>query len=55
MKSPMTYSIYVKNKCLFSQISEDEFEMTWKTLNNLISVLDTDYKKEDLFFEKIND
>jgi len=53
MKKVTLYKIYVKNKCLFDSIEEDEFSVTWKTLNNLVDLICTDYKKEDLFYEKI--
>jgi len=55
MKKIITYRIYAKNRCLFDSIQEEEFEITWRTLNNLVTLLDTDYKKEDLFYEKTED
>jgi hypothetical protein len=47
------YHIYAKDKCLFHSIKEDEFEVTWKTLNNMVGLMKTDYKKEDLTYEEL--
>ena len=47
------YHIYAKDKCLFHSIKEDEFEVTWKTLNNMVGLMKTDYEKEDLTYEEL--
>jgi len=44
------YHIYAKDKCLFHSLKEEEFRSTWKTLNNIVGLIKTDYKKEDLSF-----
>jgi hypothetical protein len=41
------YHIYAKDKCLFHSIKEDEFDITWKTLNNMVGLMKTDYNTED--------
>lgn len=48
------YHIYAKNKCIMPNIKQSEFDVTWKTLNNLISLLDTKYTEKDLSFEKLS-
>jgi hypothetical protein len=48
-----TYHIYAKDKCIFHSISEDEFSVTWKTLNNMIDLLNTEYCVEDLTYEEL--
>lgn len=47
------YHIYAKDKCLFHSINEDEFEITWKTLKNMVGLMKTDYNIEDLTYEEV--
>ena len=47
------YHIYAKNKCLFHSLKEDEFKVTWNTLNKLVNVLDTRYAGDDLTYEEL--
>jgi len=47
------YHIYAKNRCIFHSIKEDDFEVTWKTLNNMIDLINTDYKISDLSYEEL--
>jgi hypothetical protein len=44
------YHIYAKERCLFHSIKEDEFEITWNTLRNMVGLMKTDYNVEDLSF-----
>jgi len=47
------YHIYIKNRCLFHSIKEEEFHTTWKTLNNMVGIMKTDYVIEDLSYEEL--
>ena len=47
------YHIYAKNRCLFHSIKEDEFEITWKTLKNMVGIMHTDYEVSDLSYEEL--
>ncbi len=47
------YHIYAKDKCLFHSIQEDEFKVTWKTLNQLVGLMHTDYNTDDLSYEEL--
>jgi hypothetical protein len=47
------YHIYIKDTCLLHSISEEEFEVTWKTIKNMVGIMKTDYKVEDLSFEEL--
>jgi len=47
------YHIYAKDKCLFHSLKEEEFNITWKTLHNLVEVLDTKYAGNDLTYEEL--
>ena len=49
------YDIYAKEKCLFHSVHEDEFDITWKTLRNMVGIMKTDYCVEDLRYEEISD
>jgi len=48
------YHIYAKNTCLFHTLNEDEFKITWRTLNHLVGLMHTDYNIEDLSYEELN-
>lgn len=47
------YHIYAKDKCLFHSIKEDDFKVTWNTLNQLVGLMHTDYSVEDLSYEEL--
>lgn len=47
------YHIYAKDRCLFHSIKEEEFQATWSTLKNMVGLMKTDYKVEDLSFEEL--
>ena len=47
------YDIYAKDKCLFHSVDEDEFDITWKTLRNMVGIMKTDYSVDDLTYEEL--
>jgi len=47
------YDIYAKNKCLFHCIDEKEFDVTWKTIRNMVGIIKTEYRIEDLRYEEV--
>ena len=47
------YHIYAKDRCLFHSLKEDEFTITWNTLNNMVGLMKTDYIAEDLSYEEL--
>jgi len=47
------YHIYAKDRCLFHSIQEEEFEVTWKTLRNMVGLMHTDYEVDDLSYEEL--
>ena len=47
------YHIYAKDKCIFHSIKEEEFVATWKTLNQLVGIMHTDYVQNDLSYEEL--
>ena len=47
------YHIYAKNKCLLHSVKEEEFNITWNTLNNMIGLMKNDYTTKDLSYEEL--
>jgi len=47
------YHIYAKDRCLFHSMKEEEFQTTWKTLNNMVGLMKTDYTTDDLSYEEL--
>jgi hypothetical protein len=47
------YHIYAKDRCLFHSVNEEEFPVIWNTLNNMVGLMKTDYKQEDLTYEEL--
>jgi hypothetical protein len=48
------YHIYAGDRCLFHSIKEEDFKVTWKTLNHLVGLMHTDYTLEDLSYEELS-
>lgn len=34
-------------------VKEEDFSATWNTLNNMVGLMKTDYKQEDLSYEEV--
>ena len=47
------YHIYAKNECLYNNLSEEQFNNTWNSLNGMVGLLHTDYTLEDLSYEEL--
>ena len=47
------YHIYARNECLYHSLKEEEFQTTWRTLNNMVGLMKTDYSVEDLSYEEL--
>ena len=48
----ITYHKYAKDRCLYHNLKQDEFEETWELLNVMVGLLKTDYNADDLSYEK---
>ena len=48
-----TYHIYAKDKVLYCNLPESDFEEKWELLNVMVGLLKTDYSKEDLSYIKL--
>jgi hypothetical protein len=47
------YHIYAKDKCLYHSLKEEEFQTTWKSLNNIVGIIRTEYNEDDLSYEEL--
>ena len=47
------YHIYAGNKCLFPNIKEEEFTITWNTVRGIVGLMQTDYTEEELSYEEV--
>lgn len=49
------YHIYLKEKCIYHSLSENEFKTTWTNIQNLLEIIKTDeISKNDVSFEKVS-
>ena len=53
MKDETIYHIYAKDVCLYNCLKEEDFEVKWAELKAMVGLMKTDYKEEDLTFEKL--
>jgi hypothetical protein len=44
------YHVYVKNTCIYHNLTEEEFNKTWEMLNVMVDLLGN-YNKGDLSYE----
>tara|TARA_R110002020_G_scaffold246480_2_gene460269 strand:- start:203 stop:421 length:219 start_codon:yes stop_codon:yes gene_type:complete len=47
------YHIYAKNECLYNNLTEQQFNHTWRTLKGMVGLMKTDYELEDLSYEEV--
>ena len=44
------YKIYIKDKCVYEDLGEEEFKTTWSTLQGMVGLMKTDYDMKDLSY-----
>ena len=49
----ITYHIYLKEKPIYWNLSEEDFDEKWQMLNVMIDLISKDYKEEDLSYIKL--
>ena len=49
-----TYHIYAKDRVLYHNLNEEDFEEKWELLKVMVGLLKTDYTSEDLSYIKLN-
>ena len=47
------FHIYAKDKCLFHNIKEEDFSVTWNTIRGIVGLMQTDYNLDDLSYEEV--
>ena len=47
------FHIYAKDKCLFHNIKEEDFSVTWNTIRGIVGLMQTDYSLDDLSYEEV--
>lgn len=53
MSVSKVYHIYLKGECVLHSLDEANFQSSWNTLQNLVGLVKTDYKAEDLSYEVV--
>ena len=48
-----TYHIYLKDRCVYWNLNEEDFEEKWQMLKVMIDLISTEYTEEDLSYIKL--
>ena len=48
-----TYHIYAKDRVLYCNLSEEDFEEKWELLNVMVGLLKTNYTESDLSYIRL--
>ena len=54
MSVSKVYRIFLKGECILEDNCEEVFRENWRTLNNLVGLVRTDYVSEDLSYEIVS-
>ena len=49
----VSYHIYAKDKVLYCNLPQDDFEEKWQLLNVMVGLIKTDYTEKDLSYIKL--
>ena len=49
----ITYHIYLNEKPIYWNLSQDDFEEKWQMLNVMMDLLSTEYEQDDLSYTKL--
>ena len=49
----VSYHIYAKDKVLYCNLPQDDFEEKWQLLNVMVGLLNTSYTEKDLSYIKL--
>ena len=55
MRDETIYHIYAKDRCLYPALNEEEFEVRWAELKAMVGLMKTEYKLEDLSYERLEE
>ena len=48
------YHIYVKDRCLYHCLPENEFKEKWEMLHHMVGLMKTDYVEGDLSYSQVS-
>ena len=48
-----SYHIYAKDRVLYCNLPQEDFEEKWEMLHVMVDLLDSNYRKEDLSYIKL--
>jgi len=48
-----SYHIYLKERCIYCNLDEEDFEEKWQMLNVMIDLITSDYTEDDLSYIKL--
>ena len=48
-----TWHIYAKDRCLYCNLKEEEFEEKWKLLHVMVDLISSEYNQDDLSYERL--
>ena len=48
-----TYHIYLKERCIYCNLPQEDFEEKWQMLNVMIDLISKHYTEEDLSYIKL--
>ena len=49
----VSYHIYAKDRVLYCNLPQEDFEEKWEMLHVMVDLLDSNYNKEDLSYIKL--
>ncbi len=53
MDKETTYHIYARDKVLYWNLTEEEFEEKWELIHVMVDLLDSKYSQDDLTYIKL--
>ena len=54
MSEGKIYNIYLKDHCIYHNLSKEEFDKVWSTLEHMVDLLDTKTHKEELTYTEVS-
>lgn len=47
------YHIYLKDRCIYHNLSKEDFDRTWDMIHRMVDMLDTKVNKEELQYVEL--
>ena len=52
LEDETTYHIYARDRCIYHNLRQEDFEEKWELLNVMVGLLHTDYSPSDFSYEE---